>query len=74
LSGSAFLVSALPPFAQEIVLYIPMVHGVELVREGLFGSKAHAIYDLGYVIPFSLVLSAAALILARWVQDRMVPE
>ncbi len=74
LSGSAFLVSALPPFAQETVLYIPMVHGVELVREGFFGSKANAIYDLGYVIPFSLVLSVMALMLARWVQGRMVPE
>jgi ABC-2 type transport system permease protein/capsular polysaccharide transport system permease protein len=74
LSGSAFLVAALPPFAQEIVLYIPMVHGVEMVRDGFFGSKARAIYDLGYIIPFSLVLSVIALMFARWVEGRVVPQ
>lgn len=74
LSGSAFLVAALPPFAREIVLTIPMVHGVELVRDGFFGSKAQAIYDLGYIIPCSLVLSVAALMVARWVQGRVVPQ
>lgn len=74
LSGSAFLVAALPPFAQEIVLYIPMVHGVELVRDGFFGSKARAIYDPGYVITCSLVLSVIALMVARWAQGRVVPQ
>lgn len=74
LSGSAFLVAALPPFAQEIVLYIPMVHGVELVRDGFFGSKARAIYDPAYLITCSLVLSVIALMVARWAQGRVVPQ
>ena len=74
LSGSAFLVSALPVFAQEIVLYIPVVHGVELVREGWFGARAHAIYDLAYIIPFNLVLSVFALIQVRRVSNTLVPE
>lgn len=74
LSGSAFLVDALPPFAQEIVLYIPMVHGVEIVREGFFGSRVRAIYDLGYVIPVTLVVSVVALLMVRWVSRRVVPE
>lgn len=74
LSGSAFLVSALPPYAQQVVLYIPMVHGVEIVREGFFGSRVEAIYDLSYVIPFSLVISVVALMLVRWSEGRVVPE
>jgi len=74
LSGAAFLVSALPPFAREIVLYIPMVHGVEMVREGFFGSKVEAIYDPGYVLVCSLVLSAVALIIVRWTEKRLVPQ
>lgn len=73
LSGAAFLVAALPPFAQEIVLWIPMVHGVEMVREGYFGSQARAIYDLSYLIPFSMVLSVTALLLVRYVSRRVVP-
>lgn len=74
LSGAAFLVSALPKFAQEIVLYIPTVHGVELVREGWFGSQARAIYDVSYIVSCNLALSVAALLMVRWVARRVVPE
>ncbi|NJC07840.1 ABC-2 type transport system permease protein/capsular polysaccharide transport system permease protein [Polymorphobacter fuscus] len=74
LSGSAFLVAALPQGAQEIVLYIPTVHGIELVREGWFGDRARAIYDLGYFIPFTLVLSALAMLQVRRIARFVVPE
>ena len=74
LSGAAFLVDALPVFAQEIVLYIPTVHGVELVREGWFGSLARAHYDIAYLVSCNLVLSVAALIAERWIARRLVPE
>lgn len=74
LSGAAFMVDVLPREAQEIVLYIPMVHGVEIVREGWFGSQARAHYDLGYVIPLTLALSVIALLTVRWVAARVVPE
>ncbi len=74
LSGSAFMVDALPKLAQDVVLWIPMVHGVEIVREGYFGARARAHYDLGYVLPFCLVLSALALMQVRKVAARVVPE
>lgn len=74
LSGAAFLVAALPRFAQEIVLWIPIVHGVEMVRDGFFGSEALAIYDAGYLVVFNLVLSVAALITVRYVSRRVIPE
>jgi capsular polysaccharide transport system permease protein len=74
LSGAAFLVAALPVFAQEIVLYIPTVHGVEMVREGWFGSQAQAIYDVSYLVSCNLVLSVMALMIQRWVGKRVVPE
>jgi ABC-type polysaccharide/polyol phosphate export permease len=74
LSGSAFMVDALPKAAQEIVLYIPMVHGVEMVREGYFGARARAHYDLDYVLPFCLVLSLFALMQVRRVARNVVPE
>ena len=73
LSGAAFLVAALPQFAQELVLWIPIVHGIEFVREGFFGARAQAIYDLGYLIPFNLVLTLIALIALRYVSRRVVP-
>ncbi len=57
LSGAAFMVDALPPQAREIVLYLPMLHGVEYLREGFFGSQIHAHYDLGYLIVFNTLLT-----------------
>ncbi len=74
LSGSAFMVDALPKAAQDIVLYIPMVHGVEFVREGYFGDRARAHYDFGYVLPFCLVLSVLAMLQVRKIAARVVPE
>jgi len=73
LSGAAFIVAALPPFAQDIVLYIPTVHGIEFVREGFFGPRARATYDLAYLVPFNLVLTLIALIALRYVSRRVIP-
>ena len=73
MSGAAFLVSALPRNFQEIVLLLPMVNGVELVREGYFGSKFVPVYDLSYLIVFNLVLSVVALMFLRYVSRRVVP-
>ena len=74
LSGSAFMVDVLPKLAQEVVLYLPMVHGVEIVREGYFGAAARAHYNLSYVLPFCLVLSGLALFQVRKVAKVVVPE
>jgi ABC-type polysaccharide/polyol phosphate export permease len=74
LSGAAFMVDALPPFAQDVVLWIPMVHGVEIVREGYFGSRARAHYDVEYVLSVCLVLTFLALLHVRKVAARVVLE
>lgn len=74
LSGAAFMVASLPEAAQYIVLFLPTVHGVEIVREGWFGSRARAIYDLSYIIPFNLVLSMVAMLQVRKVVGRVIPE
>ena len=57
LSGAMFTVSALPKNFQKIVLYIPMVNGVEMVREGFFGSSFHAHYSIPYMVGWCLVLT-----------------
>ena len=57
LSGAAFTVSALPTKFQQAVLYIPMVHGVEIMREGFFGSSFHAHYSIPYMVGWCLVLT-----------------
>ena len=57
LSGAAFTVSALPVKFQKAVLCLPMVHGVEIIREGFFGSSFHAHYSIPYMVDWCLVLT-----------------
>ena len=65
LSGAAFLVDSLPPQAQKAILWLPMVHGTEMIRDGFFGSKIRAHYDASYMILVCMVLSLMALALER---------
>ena len=65
LSGAAFMVDWLPATAQKIVLLLPMVHGVELVREGYFGNVVRTHYDMRYMAMVNLVLTLIGLFLLR---------
>lgn len=74
LSGAAFLVSAMPSEAHPYLLLLPMVDGTEYLREGFFGSKIHAIYDLQYMVIANLVLTALGLAQLRVVAEQVIPE
>jgi len=74
LSGSAFLVDALPAAGQHYILYLPMVHGVEYVREGYFGSRITAHYDLGYMAAINCGLLLLGLAKMRKVSREVIPE
>ncbi len=65
LSGAAFMVDWVPPAMQEVVLYMPMVHGVEMLRDGYFGDIVRTHYDIGYVALVNLVLTLLGLALLR---------
>jgi len=65
LSGAAFLVNALPVQAQHIVLLLPMVHGVEMLREGYFGSQMVAHYDFAYMAICNAVFTLLGLAQVR---------
>ena len=49
LSGAAFMVDWLPTGMQKFVLLLPMVHGMEMLREGYFGSAVATHYDVAYM-------------------------
>jgi ABC-2 type transport system permease protein/capsular polysaccharide transport system permease protein len=74
LSGAAFMVDALPKQAQDVVLLLPMVHGVEFIREGYFGSSFHAHYDLIYMACWNIGLTILGLAQTRRVSREVVPE
>jgi ABC-type polysaccharide/polyol phosphate export permease len=74
LSGAAFMVSWLPSAAQEYILLLPMVHGVEILREGYFGSMVHAHYDMSYMAIMNLCLTLLGLSQVRVVSRTIIPE
>ena len=64
-SGVAFMVDALPTHSQNLILWVPMINGVEIVREGWFGSQVQAHFDLGYLIAVNILLTLTGLSLVR---------
>jgi ABC-type polysaccharide/polyol phosphate export permease len=72
LSGAAFMVYWLPEKTREFILWLPMVHGVEYVREGFFGNVVPTFHDLGYMACVNLVLSFTGLALMRGAARQMV--
>lgn len=74
LSGAAFLVDSLPGVAQKYVLLLPMVHAVECLRDGYFGSKIVTHYNLAYMAAWNAALTIAGLLRIRAIADKVRPE
>lgn len=73
LSGAGFIVDALPTKTQEYLLYVPMVNGVEYLREGYFGSLIKAHYDIEYMVLVNAGMTLLALSQVRKVAGRVIP-
>jgi ABC-type polysaccharide/polyol phosphate export permease len=71
IGGLFFLVEWLPVWAQEIMLWIPTVHIFELLRDGQFGSRFRAIYDLYYVAGWIVVTHLLGLAALRITRQRI---
>ena len=65
LSGAAFMVEWLPQGARPYILMFPMVHGVEMVRDGFFGHLVRTHYDVAYLATICLVMTLFALAMSR---------
>jgi capsular polysaccharide transport system permease protein len=74
LSGAMFMVHWLPKAAQEAVLWLPMVHGVEMLRHGYFGGIVPTYENPAYFATANLVLTLIGLALVRDVGRRVQPE
>ena len=74
LSGAGFMVDSLPKAAQDFVLLLPMVHGVELLREGYFGSTFKAHYSIPYMAVVCAVLTILGLAKMREISRAVMPE
>lgn len=74
LSGAAFMVEWLPTSMQKVVLLLPMVHGVEMLREGYFGDVVRTHYNIPYMAVCCLVLTLVGLFLTRDAARRVEAE
>jgi capsular polysaccharide transport system permease protein len=73
-SGAFYIVSALYGDAATAVLYSPPVHGMEMMRYGVFGPSINPQYDLVYPLKFILPCMAIGLLLCRRVRQQLVVE
>jgi capsular polysaccharide transport system permease protein len=71
MSGAAFMVEWMPKKLQEVILFLPMVHGVELLRHGYFGNVVRTHYDIGYMAECCLVLTLCGLYVVREASRRL---
>jgi len=74
LSGAAFMVDWLPKSMQDIILLLPMVHGLELVRDGYFGNAVKTHYDIAYMASACLLLTTLGLAKERVIGKKITPE
>ncbi|KMW47020.1 ABC transporter permease [Ralstonia insidiosa] len=74
LSGSVFMVEWLPTSAQKLILFLPMVHGVEMLRAGYFGSLVKPHYNVEFMVIADLVFLFVGLLMARDASKRVEPE
>lgn len=74
LSGAMFMVDWLPQSMQEFVVLLPMVHGVEILREGYFGSAVTAHYDLSYMAVINLCITLLGLSQVQVISRTVTPE
>jgi capsular polysaccharide transport system permease protein len=73
-SGTFAMVSWLTPEAQNAMYYSPFVHAMELMRQGIFGSRVDAHYDVAVPLAASLVSALIGLGLCRRIRRHLVVE
>lgn len=74
LSGAMYMVDWLPKAAQGAVLWLPMVHGVEMIRHGYFGGVIPTHENPVYFATANLVMTLFGLVLTREAGRRVQPE
>lgn len=65
LSGAMYMVDWLSEDFRQVVTWIPIVHCIEIIRDGFFGTIVRTHYNVNYVLVVCLAMTAAALALVR---------
>jgi ABC-type polysaccharide/polyol phosphate export permease len=73
-TGAVSMVVWLPPEAQRILLWSPMVNAVEMLREGYFGTGIKAMYSVQYLVEVNAALTLLGLLLVRKIRRGLEDE
>lgn len=73
-SGAMFMVDWLPSRVQSFVLMLPMVHGLEMIRGGYFGSSVHTHYSIVFMVIANIVLTYVGLSATAKLSREITPE
>ena len=73
-TGAFSMVSWLPPEAQTILSWSPLVNSVEMLREGYFGTGIKAMYSVQYLVQVNSALTLLGLLLVRKIRRGLEDE
>jgi capsular polysaccharide transport system permease protein len=73
-SGLPYMVSWMTEDVRNVLLWSPFVNGMEMMREGIWGSKVNAYYNIWNPIVYSMILCLIGLALCRHVRRTLAVE
>ncbi len=73
-AGTFNMMSWLTPEAQSVVYYSPFVHGMELIRHGVFGERIDAQWNVAVPLAASLACMLIGLAMCRRVRRELIVE
>ncbi len=74
LTGAFTMVTWMPPAIQNVLLLSPLVHGVEMLREGYFGMAIHAEYSVLFLFVVNMSITLIGLILIRNIKRQLIDD
>lgn len=74
LSGAVFMIHWIPKAAQDVLLWLPMIHGTEMIRHGFFGTMIPTYENPLYFATINLILTLIGVAMVRETGRRVEPE
>lgn len=74
LSGAFTMLAWLPQNYREVLLWIPVPHAIEMLRDGMFGEFTATYYDAVYAVGWAIVLTFLGLVLLARAKHHLETE
>lgn len=74
ISGAFYMVSWLPAIARQYIQFIPFVHGIEMIRAGVFGEFVATYYNVPYALFIGAIMNIIGLLIISASRDRIEVE